>query len=342
MTHSISSQTLRTTADPLLERVSAPYACALYALGLPIEFRSNRRWLVKLAEEAYAGLPAADLPGADARNAAPLLVRLIANNDLSANAFDSPPTPFFYSDGATVAVIMSQADAGLCALQVGKGLVTVSPAMAKFPYNVRYELIEFVTCRLAVHQLRAVGLHAACIARGDTSLILFGESGAGKSTLVFASLSAGWDLIAEDGLLVLPHMGCQLRGAPNFIHLMDDALDLLESDQHRTHIVGRRIMRRSGRSKLEIDARAFTATPRVEVSLGSLIFIAPPLNHATMPRLHPLKRDQVRQRIIAQQPFAARQLDWSAVLDALLNCPAYALRHGAHVRDSVDLLSQLV
>lgn len=320
---------LRTAADPFLQAVATPHRCVLNVLGVPVHFESNRRWLLQLAERAYGGLPALDPSSPVPR------IRLIANADLPRDALNVPPMPMVYGDGDVFAVVMSGADAGFGALSAGRGMVTVSPAMARFPYNVRYELIEFVAYRLTAHHLDAVGMHAACVARGDHSLILFGDSGAGKSTLVFALMQAGWNLIAEDGLFVLPKCGFALRGVPNFVHLMPDARVFFKRQLRG----GREIARRSGRRKLEIDARRMRSCPRVEAPLGRLIFIGS-TGTCQAPALRKIDRDQAQRLLVRQQPFAARQADWPAALDALLAQPAYLLRRGSDVRDSVRLLAE--
>jgi hypothetical protein len=330
------NHTLRSLADPLLEDVPMPYCVMLHALGVPVEFQSNHRLLIELAEEAYRGLPAAI-----GETSSPLHVRLLVNDDLPKSAFDLPPLPMMYSHGDTVIVAMSQADMGFGSLSQGRAMVTISPAMAQFPYNVRYELIEFVVYRLATYRLGAVGLHAACVAKGDASLVLVGPSGSGKSTLVFALMQAGWDLIAEDGLFILPDRDFVVRGVPNFVHLMDDALSMFDGHP----IKGQRILRRSGRDKLEVDARQLMQSarhmPRIEAPLSDLIFIDFSHNGATTPQLRPINRDQTKRRIAAQQLFATRHAAWPIVLDALLNHPSYVLQRGTSVRDSVQLLSRL-
>lgn len=45
-------------------------------------------------------------------------------------------------------------------------------------------------------------LHAAALGRGDEALVVIGPSGAGKSTLSGAALLAGWQLLADDLLVV--------------------------------------------------------------------------------------------------------------------------------------------
>jgi hypothetical protein len=324
---------MRTFADPFLQEVAVPHTGRLNVLGLPIKFESNACWLLHLAQEAFAGLPAVDPPLQISSISA--AVRMIANEDLPPHAFDAPPPPVTYGDDHAYMLALSRADASYVNLSAGCALITVSPALARFPYHVRYELIEFAAYRLAAHLLGAIGMHAACVAKGDASLMLLGESGAGKSTLVLALMQQGWELIAEDGLFILPDAHYAMRGAPNFIHLTGDAQHVVNI----ANITSNVIQRRSGRTKLEIDARTLCATPRVAAPLGSLIFIEADGADET-PMLAPMDRACAQQLLNALQPFAARHARWPAALDVLLMRPAYRLRRGT-LRDMVASLSQL-
>jgi hypothetical protein len=320
----------RAAGDPFLQHVATPYQRVLHVLGVPIHFAANRRWLLRLAEQAYAGLPAADPP------AAPAYIRLLANDDLAPQTLPEPPMPRFYGEGDVFAATMSPADAGVWSLTTRRGMVTVSPAMARFPHHIRCELIELVAYQLTSHRLGAVGLHAACVAKGDFALILFGASGAGKSTLAFALMMAGWDLIAEDGVFVLPEHNFAVRGVPNFVHLLEDASILFGCRFDEDKV----IVRRSGRRKLEIDVRTIAPHTRIQAPLGTLIFVDG-ARERSRPCLRRIGNDLARRLLARGQPYASRHVAWPAVREALLSRPAYRLCRGRDVYDAVALLERL-
>lgn len=62
-------------------------------------------------------------------------------------------------------------------------------------------LAQYSLAAAAVTSDRAV-LHAAALCREGTTVVVVGPSGAGKSTLSGAALLAGWDLLADDLLVV--------------------------------------------------------------------------------------------------------------------------------------------
>jgi hypothetical protein len=324
---------LRTPADPFLQNVGTPHMAILNVLGVPMQFAANECWLLELAQEAFADLPVDEVrrPSSDMP-----LVRMIANGDLSAEAFDTPPTPLSYGNDTTVVMALTNADLACINLCAEQAVITVSPTLARFPYNIRYELIEFAAYRLAAHCLGAVGMHAACVANGNATLLFFGESGAGKSTLVFSLMQQGWDLIGEDGVFVLPDRHFALRGAPNFIHLIDDQKASLDVQK----VQSQRIQRRSGRVKLEVDARQLTQQPRIAASLGQLVFLDAQ-DTGAQHQLQKLDRNHVQQLLPMLQPFASGHPKWPEVQSALLGQPAWVLGRG-NLQTSVALLMALV
>jgi hypothetical protein len=62
----------------------------------------------------------------------------------------------------------------------------------------------FVLARLVLVQGRFL-LHGAAVRRDDGALLVVGPSGSGKSSLAFAAHAAGWDVCADDMVIVDPH-----------------------------------------------------------------------------------------------------------------------------------------
>ena len=126
----------------------------------------------------------------------------------------------------------------MCGATLGSAFASISPAaraalivlpqrLLRFPYNVRYELLEFAVYTLAARVQGLVPLHAACVARGDRGVLLLGPSGSGKSTLTVHALQCGWDFLAEDSVLVEPR-SLRAAGIGSFLHLRGNSLRFLE------------------------------------------------------------------------------------------------------------------
>src|SRR5262249_12804152 len=158
---------------------------------------------LRLVRSAYAGLPRHRFPGGVPR----LRVRLVLTpprrkrrTDLSRGR-QPPPVRALAAGGILCGAVDG---AGFVTLSVRQrtALIVVPHELLRYPYHVRYELIEFAVYLLAARVQRLVPLHAACIGRGERGVLVIGESGSGKSTLMLQSLLAGLDFIAEDSVLV--------------------------------------------------------------------------------------------------------------------------------------------
>jgi hypothetical protein len=60
------------------------------------------------------------------------------------------------------------------------------------------------------------------------------------------------------------------------------------------------------------------------------------------PLLVPLRQFTVLERLAASQRYAAHQPGWSAFRKRVSALPAYELRRGAHPRESVEALRELL
>ena len=155
------------------------------------------------------------------------------------------------------------------------GLVVVAPALLRFPYHVRYELIEFAVYCLAARAQRLVPLHAACVAGHRGAALLLGASGAGKSTIMLHSLLSGLEFLAEDSVLVRPR-GLLATGVANYLHLRADSLHFVRGTPLARAIrAAGLIQRRSGVRKYELDLRRRDfRLVRAPVRLRALVFLS--------------------------------------------------------------------
>ena len=155
------------------------------------------------------------------------------------------------------------------------GLIVVAPELLRFPYHLRYELIEFAVYCLAARAQQLVPLHAACIAGRRGGALVLGASGAGKSTLMLHGLRSGLRFLAEDSVLVRAR-GLLATGVANFLHVRADSLRFLAGTRLARQIrAAPVIVRRSGIRKYEFDLRGgdfrLAGAP---VPLQALVFLS--------------------------------------------------------------------
>lgn len=328
--------------DPFGERTRGALRARLQLLGGRFEFETDSARLLRLVREAYARLPPHRFPGRVRR----FHVRLTLTPPTPAPRAgrpraEPPPVRTLAAEGLLCGAIEG---AGVVAIDPQKrtALIVVPHELLRYAYHVRYELLEFAVYVLAARVQRLVPLHAACVGRGDRGVLVVGASGSGKSTLVLQCLLAGLDFLAEDSVLVEP-AALLATGVANFLHLRPDSLRFLERPARAAIARGSAIIRRrSGISKLEVDLRrpAFRLAKR-PLRIAAVLFLST-RRAAAGPLLVPLRRSAMLERLAASQRYAAHQPGWSAFSKRVPALPAYELRRGAHPRESVAALRELL
>jgi|SRR6185312_1591559 len=323
--------------DPFQERGAKLLRLPLQLLGGRFEFQTASRELMRLVRWAYAGLPAHRLSPLVPR----CTVRLVLG-EAARPAVPGEPAPLATLSGPGLLCGASPAaSAVIVSAQQRTALLIVERDMLRFPYHVRYELIEFAVLTLAARVQGLMPLHAACVGSGRRGLLLIGASGAGKSTAVLHCALAGLALASEDSLLVGPE-SLLATGAANFLHVRGESLRFLPSRD--AAILGRSpvIRRRSGVEKLEIDLRQRRfrlARAPLEVVAVVDLTARQAGRGPVLSRLGP--RDLLR-RLRASQPYAAGQPGWGPFAQRIRAVPAFELRRSRHPRETADALRQLL
>ncbi len=337
--------------DPFRERRGRLLRAHRQLLGGAFEFATESPELMRLVRWAYDSLPRHRLPGSQAHVAVRLILGRRARRERrprrgrkrdSGSPDSGAPEPFAMlsaagllcgsSDCSTVAVMSAAQRAAL---------IIVARELLRFPYHLRYELIEFAVFTLAARVQGLMPLHAACVGRGGRGLLLIGESGAGKSTAVLHCALQGWDLVAEDSLFVAPRL-LLATGVANFLHVRGESLRFLPAADAILIRRAPTIRRRSGVRKLEVDLRQrrFRLAPR-PLEIAALVALsARPAGEE--PLLVPIAPGEALARLRASQPYAASQRGWSLFARRMRAVPAFELRRGRHPRESVAALEPLL
>jgi hypothetical protein len=323
--------------DPFGERARPALRAQLQLLGGRFEFETDSARLLRVLHLAYARLPPHRLPGVAPR----LRVRLVLTPSKRARRGDPPAVRALAAAGILCGAV---GGAGFVALtaQQRAALIVIPHELLRYTYHVRYELIELAVYLLAARVQRLVPLHAACVGRDGEGVLLIGRSGAGKSTLVLQCVLAGFDLLAEDSVLVRPSR-LLATGIANFLHLRPDSLRFLDATKRSALLRGSVVIRRrSGVRKIEVDLRRsayrLAATP---LRIRAVVFIS--AKRAKPDRLLvPVRRSAALRRLAASQRYAAHQIGWRGFRQRVSAVPAYELRRGSHPTEAVAALSELL
>lgn len=324
-------------ADPFWEHASLPSE-RLDLLGGRFEFESNSRELLRLVESAYAGLPRHRLRSAPPR----LRVRLLLTPGGQARKRSEPPPLAMFSGAGFLGGAAESSNFVVLSPDRRSALVAVSPAMLRFPYHTRYELIEFAVFTLAARSQGLVPLHGACVGQAGRGVLLMGASGSGKSTAALHCLLEGLDFVSEDSVFVTPDT-LLATGVANFLHVRSESLRLLTRTRDRQAIrKSPVIQRRSGVRKFEVDLRRggyrLAAAPP---KLTAIVFLSAQSASAAS-LLTALPKSGLRAKLAALQPYAANQPEWALFTKNVSRLEAFELRRGSHPRETVKALQELL
>lgn len=327
-------------ADPFGEFGSSQRTIELDLLGTRFEFRSDSAELLDLVDQAYAGLPAQRL---DATRA-PLRVDLALIDDISLADQAEPPLPRMHGGAGLFGAVIDGANFAFAAPAARSACVSISRGLlAAHRYNARYELLEFAVFTLASRAQNLAPLHAGCVGWQGRGVLLIGDSGAGKTTLTLQALLEGMEFLTEDASFVDP-ASLKVTGVANYVHPRFDALRFVEPEARRAQMQAAPVIRRrSGVEKFEVDLRGgsgavLAATP---LALQAIVFLSPEASDG-QPLLRPLDLATATARLRATQPYAAQLDSWPAFERGIAKLRRFELRRGAHPREGVAALGELL
>ena len=326
------------SADPFGEHPARLHQRSLHLLGALFRFESNSVRLLRLVDQAFAGLPRHRLSAATPS----LRVRLLLTSRETAASSAEPPPLATWSAPGLLCGALDAANIAVISPAQGTALVRVSRDMLQRPYHVRYELIEFAVYVLAARAQALVALHAAAVGERGHGLLLMGDSGAGKTTMALHCLLQGLQLIAEDAVFVAP-AAMLATGVGSFLHVRSSGLRLLRGYRGAASIRSSPIIRRrSGEHKYEVDLRrAGYALAPAAMKIRAVVFLSKRSAGAGR-LLLPVARPEMLARLAAHQPYAARQQGWSRFGSNLAGVSAFELRRASHPRLAAEALRTLL
>jgi hypothetical protein len=325
-------------ADPFGERSSRLIGNRLQLLGARILFESNDRALLRLADCAFAGLPRHRL----STKVPDLRIRLWLSDRRPTVSRIEPAPLTLFNAGGLLGGATDSSNLVILYPRERAALVVVSPLMMRFPYHVRYELIEFAVFTLAARVQRLVSLHAACVGIGGRGVLLMGPSGAGKSTVALHCLLDGFEFLSEDSVFVAPGT-MRATGIANFLHPGTDSLRLLGRTAEAAAIRASPVIRRrSGARKYEIDLRRepFNLAKR-PLEIVSIVFLSSQ-STGTSRLLIPLSSAELRRKLALMQAYGASQPQWRTFSRNVSRLATFELRRGRHPMEAAEALRMVL
>ena len=310
--------------DPLRHDVELPLAGTYYAQGFPVEIATNSRDVLEAAAESW-GMYQLEF------DRKPVELRIIVQpqGDLAGE-------PSFRGQRGCFSIVSDRDNFAFYDSRTMLGCCFVSEKTVGDRSWFRYHFLEtMVYMLLAQHYV--VPVHAACVARDGSGVLLCGWSGAGKSTLAFACARAGWTFLGDDSTWLLPEEDDgTAAGRPHLARFRDDAPRLfpeLEGYVARA--------RPNGKLSIEVPLSAF---PRIRTAkrcrIASVVLLDRQDGGGAGAKAIP--PSEVVERLIGDMPSYGDEVNARAerTVRRLLRVPAYRLTYSA-LDEAVALLSEL-
>jgi hypothetical protein len=324
-------------SDPFLERAAHRFKRRITILGQDFRFESNSRRMLKLVDAAYARLPKHRLRG----QSEAIQLRLHLTRSARRGGTRLPADMQMHGALGLLCGTMDSHNFAALSPATRTGLVVASPELLSYPYEARYQLIEFAVFTLACRGQGLIPLHAACIGLRGRGLLLMGESGAGKSTLSMLCAANGMEFLTEDATFVAPESMLG-TGVTNYLHVRKDALRYL-GDRKLAALVRKApvIRRRSGIMKYEVDLRTtgfrLAAAP---LEIAGVVFLTRRRGRGALLMPMPASRSIARLELV--QSYGAAQPGWREFARRARWLPAYEMRRGEHPLAAVEALRSLL
>jgi hypothetical protein len=305
-------------------------------LGARIDFVSNSRELLSIAQDAFARVPQHHWSGGGGTR---LRITLACVRD--EGTWTTPPKPVLSSGGGMLFGHVDARNFVVVDTGAAQALIQISYSMLRHRQLVRYELVEFAAITLATRVQGLVALHAGCVGARGRGVLLVGASGAGKSTLALHAAFGGLDFLAEDSVFVQPASLCA-TALSAYVHAREDALALIRDQPVRQAVhAAPCIERRSGVRKREIDLRSRAArlAPKPLRIVATVVLSA--RRTRGVARLEPLSTMQLRRILRAEQVYAADRPGWREFERGVLRAGGFRLDRGPPA-DGVSSLRALL
>jgi hypothetical protein len=295
--------------DPLLHDVALPLAGTFYALGFRVDIATNSQAVLDAALESW-GVHGPEFASQ------PVDLRIVVRP-----AGDPAPEPVVRTQGHYFSLVSDRDNFAAydSATFFGYAFVTESTVAQRAWFRFHY--LETMAYMLLA-QRYVMPVHAACVARGERGILLYGHSGAGKSTLAWACARAGWTYITDDGAWLLPDAeDGAVVGRSRQIRFKADAPRLFpELDEY--------LLRSGPNGKVSIEVPT-SAFPQIRTASRCRAVCVAVLTRedGAAARAEPVAAAEVGALLLGDMPRYGEEVRgrYQAVVGRLLRAPCYRL-----------------
>jgi hypothetical protein len=310
--------------DPLGIKVALSLTREYFPLGFRLELATNSPDVLAAADEAWSGQQLL-------YSSAPVVMHVIVapEGELSSDCGH-------HLHGRYYSVISDPHNFAQVDLDAQFAYIHVSRKTAADHTWLRWFFIEPLAYVILSQRYIAM-LHAGCVARNGSGVLLCGSSTAGKSTLAYACARAGWTFVADDCTCLLPDSPERVAiGRSRQARFRLDAPELFpELAVHTAR------SRPTGKIGIEVpmwELPRIRSTDRVPI--GAVVFLE---RRPGPPVAEPVPGPETVERVLDDMPSYGPAVDamHEATVQRLAEVPAWRLRYHS-IGDGVELLSKLL
>ena len=310
--------------DPLLHRADLRLTGTFFPLGFRVEIATNSRDVLEAAAESWGGYaPEYCYP--------PVELRVVVQ---PAGAL--APEPVFRGQRRLFSIVADRDNYACYESGSLFGYCFVSQKTAADHAWFRFYFLETMA-HMLLAQRWVMPVHAACVARDGTGVLLCGLSGAGKSTLAWACARAGWTYVTDDGTWLLTQMEDRTAlGRCRSIRFRENAADLFPE-------LGEYISRARPNGKISIEV-ALDAFPHIRTAsrcrVGAVVLLD--RRDGVETSAQPVAAAEAIERLLRDMPWYGDDVRamYERTAGRLLEVPAYRLTY-ENLDQAVALLSNL-
>lgn len=296
--------------DPLLHDVALPLRGTFYAVGFCVDIATNSVEVLEAAAESWGMYE----PEFTSR---PVELQIIVRPGERAGE------PVVRTRSHYFSIVSDRENFGAYDSATFFGYCYVTEKTVADRRWFRFHFLETMAYMLLAQQY-VMPVHAACVAHGETGVLLYGLSGAGKSTLAWACARAGWTYITDDGVWLLPDSDDgTVLGQCRRIRFKPDAPRLFpELAGHVSQL------RPNGKLSLEVSLDDF---PRIHTASRCRVGCVVALHRTDGARAHADRIDasEVASMLLNDMPRYQDdvQARYESVVEKLLRVPCYRLTY---------------
>jgi hypothetical protein len=323
--------------NAILEQIKATHQQAFSVLGERLIFQTNDTAILEAAQRSFSRFNQTSQ-----NDEFPMVISLFVHPASDRPGFDehnSHRPPVYRTHGHLLYITAGGESTAVVDFRSGYAMGFISRSVADDAAFLRFTFIECIAYSLISANRQFLPVHAACVFKDHTSLVLKGASASGKSTLCMACLRRGYQILSEDTVFLKGDADqLEIWGNPWQIHLLP------ESQRYFPEIAGEKPrLQVNAKWKIEVDTEdRFPGSTIQRVPPGPIVFLERATGGGT-PCLQRISPEEASTRLDFAWPYG---YGWTKTVEAtaraFLRQPAYRLALRGAPDEAVDALDELI